>query len=260
MAGHTPAPQPRWPWKRGNGGTVGQSPCGWGAFVDLVAEGPGVYIALGVAALAAFVVLGMWVSRALDRRYRGRAARWAAAHGWAYRDGGGGSWTALLDQGIDRGVKFQLEGARRGRPVLVAHWWFDTRERRMDDDSIGGWEYYTETHHVMVVVVRLPTPCPEMRVEARGMGSRVARALGRRDPAALGHDAFDRAFRIRSADPATGRRLLTRRLIEAHLARRVPLWSVRGVDLVATWTGKVDPDTIPSRVDRLLTVAALLRR
>ncbi|WP_377267709.1 hypothetical protein [Peterkaempfera sp. SMS 1(5)a] len=219
------------------------------------------FIVVGIAVLLVLVVLAVLASKALDRSYRARTAEWAAKHGWVYREGGGGPWCSQLDQGMKRGVKFQLEGTRRGRHVLVAHWWFTTRETEWvsgSGDEGWHWETRIKTHLRMVVVVRLPVPCPDMRVEERGRGSRLGRSLGLRDPAAIGHDAFDRAFRIRAANPTVGRRLLTRQLVAAHLARRVPLWSVRGFDLVSTWEGKVRADAILPRVEVLLDVADLL--
>ncbi|MFD9005917.1 hypothetical protein ACFV0T_34035 [Streptomyces sp. NPDC059582] len=209
---------------------------------------------MGVVGL---VMVAIVVGIAADGRYRQRVADWAAGQGWAYQNGGGGPWTKQLDQGFVHGVKFQLEGARRGRRVLVAHWWFKTRRSTY---TRGEWESETETHDRMVAVVRLPTSYMHVRVERRGGGSRLARSLGLRDPAAVGHAAFDRDFRIRGDDAVQGRRLFTRQLIEAHLAGHVPLWSVRGPFLMTAWEGKVDPAKILARVDLLLDVADLLRQ
>ncbi|MEU6346067.1 hypothetical protein ABZ883_34520 [Streptomyces sp. NPDC046977] len=208
-----------------------------------------VFIAVGIVGL---LVLAAVLGAVADRRYRKRLSEWAAAQGWAYQVGGGGPWTQQLEQGIERRVVLQLEGARRGRHLLVAHWWCKIRE------SPSEWGTESEVDVLMVVVLPLPVRYPDVRVKRRGAAARLARSAGRK-PAAPGHEAFDRGFQVRCNDPAAGRRLLTQKLMNAHLAGVMPpLWRVNGRFLVGIWHGKVKPSTILPRVDQLLDLAKLL--
>ncbi|MGH3887375.1 MAG: hypothetical protein ACRDSZ_12555 [Pseudonocardiaceae bacterium] len=230
-------------------------------------DDPTPYIVLGIFGLVLFAVVSWTVRSALDRRYRDKIAAWAAAQGWNYREGGGGSWTQGLEQGIARGVELQMEGSRRDRQVTVAHYWYQTRESRQEprQEYCGGqwttrWEtnIYTVTHDLTVLAVHLPSVYPEISVESRGLGSRIAHSFGWRDRNRLEQDSFDHAYRVRTEDPELGRSVVTPALVEAHLAGTVPLWSLRDHDLFTTWEGKIRVDLVPNRLDQLLDVADLL--
>ncbi|MHB9862021.1 hypothetical protein [Streptomyces sp. YIM S03343] len=237
--------------------------------------------------------------RAKERSDREQVIAWATAHGWTYRDGGGGSWTAVLKQGQFRhGVKFQLEGMRHGHRVVVAHWCFQTQHTSSLNNDFGSSGDYILNHNQMVIALRLPADYPELHVETRDPVSRQLRSWGWKGDLArlqewndcsnsfsIGHTVFDEAFRLRSADPAAARQLLTRQLVEAHLTRRIRSrsagehnlaaprlrdlyrngilnWSISGHDLAASWSFGAHPHIelarIFNHIDKLLAVAALL--
>jgi hypothetical protein len=219
------------------------------------------------ASLLGFVALAVTLARAArakDQRYRSGLLEWATAHGWTYREGGGGEWTSLLPKGERRrGVKLQLEGTRQGRLVTAAHYWYQTTSThtRTDSDGHRHTSTTTHTHTLTVVVVRLAARYPAVALERRGRGLgwglAVSRAVGRQPANLTGVEEFDRQYRIRAREPG-GSVLVTPQVISAYLTRDLPLWQLSGDQLVITWPGSINIADISQKVDQALTVAALL--
>lgn len=213
-------------------------------------------VAAGALGFIAIVVSSAKAAKARDRRYRSGLAEWATARGWTYREGGSGEWTSLLPRGERRrGVKLQLEGARHGRPVTVAHYWYQTTSTDGDGNTT------TQTHTLTVVVVRLAARYSAVALERRGhglgLGLAVSRAVGREPANLTGVEEFDRRYRIRAKGPGASV-LVTPQVISAYLTRDLPLWKLSGDQLVITWPGKIKVDAIDQNMDQALTVAALL--
>ncbi|MCA1701907.1 MAG: hypothetical protein LC808_00995 [Actinobacteria bacterium] len=149
-------------------------------------------------------------------------------------------------------MKLQMEGTKRDRRVTVAHYWYETSSR----DSDG--RESTTTYNLMVLVVHLQGVYPEISVQIRGPVSRIARRFGRQDPNSVGQESFDGLYRVRTEDPELIRRVMTPALVKAHLARTVPLWSLRDNELLTTHSWTRDFDLIDSRLGQLLDIADLL--
>lgn len=217
-------------------------------------------VLLPFVVIAVLIVVLRAVARAKDRRYRSGLLAWAAARDWACREGGGGEWAALLPAGEGRrGVEAQLDGARQGRPVTVAHYSYQTTSTGTDSD--GNRRTSTTTHALTVVVVRLAARYPAVALEHRGLGLgwglAVSRAVGRQPADLTGTGEFDRRYRVRAAAPA-GSALVTPRLISAYLASDLPPWQLSGDQLVITWPGPIRVEDLDQKVGQALTIAVLL--
>ncbi|WP_117209264.1 hypothetical protein [Allorhizocola rhizosphaerae] len=230
-------------------------------FVGLVVVGLLVLVAIGLISAA--------VSRARDRRYAEQVSAWAAGLGWRFREGGGGTWTGRMPQGIRNGVRLLVEGSHHGYPVSIAHYWWQTRENHPVTRTtyVNGqtrtetrWETRIVNHDATVHIVHLPEQLASVTVTDRGLGSRMARALGMSKSADVGDAEFDRRFRVETDDPA-GMALMTHELVRAHVDAIVPLWSVDGRDLLSVQdNARLRTDTALAYLDGLVRVADLLTR
>jgi hypothetical protein len=221
---------------------------------------PGLIIGTAVILI---VVLGVATYRR-DRRYQAGLFDWATDRGWTYRQGGGGEWITLLPRGNGRcGVKLQLDGSRDGRPVTVAHYWYQTTHTTTRTDS-NGYRRTTEstaTHALTVIVVWLAARYPAVGLEDRGLGwgwgLALSRALGREPPNLTGNEQFDRRYRIRTAAPGVSA-LVTPQVIKAHLANDLPSWGLNGNQLVITWSGRIRVEEVDAKIDQALWITGLL--
>ncbi len=221
-------------------------------FIGLIVVGFVVLVTIGLIAGA--------IGRARDRRYAEEVRAWAAGLGWRFREGGGGTWTGRMPQGVNNGVRLLVEGSRNGYPVSIAHYWWQTREsqQRTGPNGQTRWETRTVNHAATVHIVHLPAQLASVAVTDRGIGSRVARALGMSRAADVGDAEFDRRFRVETDDPS-GMALITPELVRAHTGDAVPLWGVDGRDLLSVQeNGPLRTDTALAYLDRLIRVADLL--
>jgi hypothetical protein len=226
---------------------------------------PGLIVVI-VVVIVVIVVLGA-AARARDRRYRSGLLNWATARSWTYRDDGAAvtgllpeaEWVSLLPRGRRRrGVKLQMAGTRQGRPLTVAHYWYQTTQTTTSD---GHSTSHTHTHHLTVIVIRLAARYPAAELQRRGLGLgwglAVSRAVGRQPANLTGTEEFDRRYQIRTATPG-GDTLVTPQLISAYLTSDLPLWQLSGDQLVITWPGAIKADDLDLKVDQALTIAGLL--
>jgi hypothetical protein len=228
---------------------------------------PELIVVIVVIVMILIVALGA-AARKQDRRYRSGLRDWAAARGWTYC-GNGEEWTPILYRGElaallprgDRGqgVELQLDGTRQGRPVTVAHYWYQTTSTRRDSD--GRSSESTSTHALAVIVVRLVARYPAAALERRGLGLgwglAASRAVGSQPANLTGNEEFDRRYRIRAEAPG-GSALVTRQVISAYLASDLPLWQLSDDQLVITRPGAIRADHLDREIDQALTVAGLL--
>jgi hypothetical protein len=211
---------------------------------------------IALAAVIFFAVLGT-VAHASNRRYRSEILRWAEDGGWTYRNGGGGKWTSLLPRGNGRrGVSRQLDGTRKGRPVTVAHYTYETTS-----PDTQGYGTSTTTHTLTVIVVGLAARYPAVALEHRGrglgLGLALSQATGLKPANLSGTGEFDRRYRIRAgaADAST---LITPQVISAYLTRDLPPWQLSDDHLVITWPGPIRADDIDQKIGKALAVADLV--
>ncbi|MBG0560774.1 hypothetical protein [Actinoplanes aureus] len=170
--------------------------------------------------------------RRRDHREHDRWRHWADRHGWTFTARPQVAWSRR----VPGEVRFAVSGRPQGRWITVA-------ECSVTDAD-------TNTSFFVAAVAMLRRPLPDTEVEPRGT---VSRLLGA--GAQTGRPDFDRAFRIRTADP----RWLPPALIEAQVAAAVPSsWTVRGTDLVVVRRGRFNPEQVPRIAAEVLPLAALL--
>jgi hypothetical protein len=216
-----------------------------------------VLIALGCAALLALIVVLIVFSVRQERQRQARIRHWAASRGWTVTTRPGAvEWTSRLPGGNRRGVSLILSGNLYRRPVAVAEYSYTTESMA---DSSGN--RTTTTHHLLVMLVRLPVSYPPVAVQPRGALSKLGRAIFGDGAAATGHDEFDRRFRVQTKDPAASQALVGPALIGEHLADRIPAWSLAGQDLLTWQQGRLkDPSEVETLATPLVRVADLLGR
>jgi len=89
--------------------------------------------------------------------------------------------------------------------------------------------------------------------------SRLRNKLFGTDETATGNPDFDRAFRIRTAEPAGLGLWFGPSLITAHLTGQVPpAWNVQGTELLRWQPGRLNTDDIPGHTSTALLPADLL--
>lgn len=222
---------------------------------------------IAAAGLLCLLAVGLTIPlviavRRRERRRTDRLQAWARANGWTVTPKPVVHWRARLPGG-DRGVvTVAVSGAVSGRPVSVAEYAVSDVHVTPTPDGLGGTTTSTTitTHHFTVAVAALSRPMPSVAVERRGTASRLARAVLGPSETATGNADFDRAFRIRTADPAAVRWWCTPSLIDAHLRWQIPDWSLTGTDVLTYRGGRLDPSTIPAEAGRITFLAAELDR
>jgi hypothetical protein len=218
-------------------------------------------VAAGFAVLVVLVVLAARRGMRLERERQQRLAAWAQHHEWTYaqRPRGEWPWMRRLPGSTGRRVSLVLSGTFEGYPVTVAEYSYTTSSS--GTDASGNSTSSSTTHRLTVAVVRLPEAYPPVEVASRSAASRLARSLFGEGQVSTGDREFDRRLRIKSPDPATARALVGPALISAHLAERVPAWSLDGDELVTYRQGLLpEPDDVSPLVAPLVEVARLLHR
>ena len=222
-----------------------------------------VLVALGCTGLVGLLIVLILASARRERARQDRIQQWAVHHGWTYTARPEVRWEVQLPAGDRHGVTLLVAGAVSGRQVNVAEYWYTTKSSSTSTSASGSQTTSTSTttHHLLIVAIRLPTAYPPLAVAPRGSLSRLGRTMFGDSKAAIGHDVFDRQFRVQTKDPAVARHLLGPALIGEHLAGQVPPWQVAGRDLVSYHVGGIrDPDQIPSLAMPLVRVAEMLGR
>ena len=213
----------------------------------------GVVCCLGGIALV--VVLAVYSAKR-ERARQDRLRQWAVGQEWTYTARPSTNWPPRLPGHNKRGVTLAVSGQVRGRPVSVGEYQYT--ETSTTSTGAGGTSTSSTTHHFVVVAVWFPDRYPPIAVRPRGMFSKMGRALFG-DEHALGHEQFDREFRVVSKDVDYARRMVGPALVQAHLAKAVPNWDLQGNELLAYYPGRIgEPERIPAIVDPVLRVASLL--
>jgi hypothetical protein len=203
-----------------------------------------VAVAVLVAIVAVFSARGR-------RRHRTQMQQWASSNGWTYTPQPAVDWGRRLPGGNKNGITEAFSRVLDGRQVSVAAY-------SVTDASDGT---STNTHWYVVVVVVLHRPVPATQVELRSLASGLRSARRDLDEAAIGNPDFDRAFRVRTADPAGLRHWFSPSLVVAHLAGRVPpAWTVHGAEVLRWQPGRLKPKDIAGLIPEMLILADLLDR
>jgi hypothetical protein len=204
--------------------------------------------ALCVAVAVLVTIVAVYSARS-RRRHRARMQHWASSNGWTYTPQRAVDWGRRLPGGNKNGITDAFSRVVDGRQVSVA-------EYSVTDASDGT---STNTHWYVITVAVLHRPLPATQVEPRGLASGLRSARRGLDEAAIGNPDFDRAFRIRTADPAGLRHWFSLPLAAAHLAGRVPpVWSVHGTEVLRWQPGRLKIDDLTGLTTAILMLGDLL--
>ncbi|MGK8485409.1 hypothetical protein [Nocardia asiatica] len=220
----------------------------------------GALIAMAVLPVVVVLAVALPLSIRAERARKAALWQWATARGWTFSEGGRAHWTARLPGRNSRGLGVTMTGQLGGRWVTVAEYSYQTTSF---DSSSTTTSTTTTTHRFVVVVVLLDRAYPPVAVHSRGLLSQLGRAIFGDKPTATGNVLFDAQYRIVTPDPACAKALVGPALIEAHIARAVPHWSVVGAELLTCTptSGRLrNPNRIPGYAAPLLRVAELLGR
>jgi hypothetical protein len=208
----------------------------------------------GLVCFGGFVVLTVIVAVVGfrgERRRRAALRRWAAEYGWQMVRRPAVNWGLRMPGRNRRGVDLALTGVLGGRPVTIAEYSYTSGSADIDDIST--------THRYVLMVVRLRWPGPTVAVFRRGGMSRLVRSLMGDGPTAIGHEPFDRAYKVAANDMRRVRSVLGPNLVAEHAAGRLPDWSLEGTELLAFREGRIGgPAGIPAQFAPLLRVADLI--
>lgn len=221
----------------------------------------GVLIVTVVVSFVVLLAVAIPLSIRAERSRKENFRQWAAAHGWAFAESGRAQWTARLPGRNSRGLGVTMSRQLGGRWVTVAEYLYRTSSS--STSTTGTTSTTTTTHHFVVVLVLLDRMYPPIEVLPRGLLSQLGRAMFGDKPTATGNVLFDSQYRIRTGDPGCAKALVGPPLIDAHLARAVPPWSLVGAELLTCVrvSGALrDPSAIPGYAAPLLHVAELLGR
>ncbi|WP_433211541.1 hypothetical protein ACQP00_50700 [Dactylosporangium sp. CS-047395] len=210
-----------------------------------------------VGAVFVLVIILAVIGRRRERQRRELLEVWAVRNRWQYVPRPPNEWWRRLPGRNSRGVALALSGQLGGRPVSVGEYSYTTTSTTSGAD--GTTSTSSQTHHFVVWVVRVRGSWPALSVHRRGAMSRFGRTLFGDRATALGHEAFDSAFRISADRPEMVRTVFGQALVAEHLAGRLPDWSLRGDELMVVESGRLtEPDAIPARFGPLVRVADLL--
>jgi hypothetical protein len=199
-----------------------------------------------IVVLVAIVAVTSGRSR---RRHRTQMRQWADDNGWTFTPQPAVNWGARLPGGNKHGITHTFSRVLHGRQVTVAQY-------SVTDASDGT---STNTHWYVVTAATLHRALPATQVEPRGHASRLRTEAFGPDETATGNPDFDRAFRIRTAEPAGLRHWFSPPLITAHQVGQVPPpWNVQGTELLHWQPGRLHPDDIPTHAATALLLADLL--
>lgn len=177
-------------------------------------------IGLGVVLMVVLLIVFGVVSMQLERQRRNGLRAWTAANGWTFTEFARADWTARLPGHNRGGLGVLLTGQLGGRWVTVADYHYKTTSTSYSSE--GSSSTSTTKHHYIAIVVHLHRPYVPIAVVPRGPISQLGRSLFGDKPTATGNAAFDSRFRIRTTDPNYARWLISKPLIDAHVANISP--------------------------------------
>jgi hypothetical protein len=183
--------------------------------------------------------VAMVLSYRSNAKRRQKLMAYAASRGWSYRAEDPAlavRWNAApFGQGDRRRATNVVLGQDRNRPFVAFDYRFET------ESNDGNGNRTTTTHRYAVVALALPTFLPGLEVTPDNVLSRAASAMGLGHDINLESDDFNRRFRVSSGDPKFASDVLGPRTMQALLSAPTFSWRIIGSDLLAWWTGALDP-------------------
>jgi hypothetical protein len=199
------------------------------------------------------LVLLIVLTRRHEKDRRQAFEQWALANEWQIVRRPEVDWGQRMPGRNKRGISFAVSGMLHGRPVTIAEYSYTTAT-----GNAGG-TTTTETHRFVLMLVLLGREHPTMAVHLRTGLSKLGRTLFGDKATAIGHEPFDRTYRVSAGDPSAARSVLAPALVDEQVAGGLPPWSLEGRELLTYRVGRIgDPATIPAELEPLLRVADLI--
>jgi hypothetical protein len=213
-----------------------------------------------------FIALAILLGVLNVRQSRSRAAAlndWALRNEWKVAPWPAVAWGGRMPGHNQQGVSLAVSGQLHGRAVTIAEYYYATTSTSptgaVGETGAMATRPERRTHRYVLMVVRLRRTYPSIGVYRRGALSKLGRSLLGDKSTALGQEEFDRVFRVTADQPGLVSTVLSRDLVAAHVAGRLPDWSIEGKELLTYREGRLDdPTTIPAAFGPLLLVADLL--
>ncbi|AGZ40787.1 hypothetical protein [Actinoplanes friuliensis] len=211
------------------------------------------YGALTVVGMATvvllIVVLVVLYERSKQQRQRRELEGWAEQSGWTLTPKPREGWVRWLPRRVGGRPKVRnlVTGMVDGRRVSVGQYY------ALENDT---WEPWIGV--CAELRVALPTTTV-WRVSPIGVLSPADRKTLGSTETELGHDEFDRRFRISTRQPETLQQWFGPHLTDAHLAGQMPtLWSVHDREVVVQMEGRLVPEEIAGLAAAVLPLVVLL--
>lgn len=208
------------------------------AVVETAGLGLGLLLVLGGAG---------WIGGTLwRRRRRARRIREAAeAAGWRWQAEDPSlvdAWPlAPFGVGEQRSTRHVIRGRHQGRDFVAFEYRYVHHERNELPRSA----------EFRVYVLSLPAALPNIQATPQGAAGQETRAFGVADVAL---DELDQEWTVRADDETFARALFDARMIELLRSTGSWTWGFAGSRMVASEPGRLDPDELPSRLDRMAAV------
>jgi hypothetical protein len=171
-----------------------------------------ILLGLGLALMLALA----YAAYASRKRRNEAYAAFATRHGFErYADDpfGIAEWDfALFQRGDGRGVENVLHGSWRGTPVRAFDFWY------YEESSDGKGHTSRSTYRFTCAVTPIEAACAHLVVDEEHLLSRLAGALTIKD-IQFESEAFNRAFQVRSDDPAFAHAFIDARMISWMLGQ-----------------------------------------
>jgi hypothetical protein len=212
-----------------------------------------ILLGLGVFALLAIAYTSY---RSRQRRIQALAA-FAGAHALDFSQDdpfGIVEWDfALFHRGDGQGVEHVLHGTWGGTPVRAFDFWY--YERSSNGKGGSSKTYYRFT----CAVTPIEAACPRLIVDEEHLLSRLADALTFED-IRFESEAFNRAFQVRSDDPAFAHAFIDARMIAWMLAQgEGQAYEILGDKLMVV-RRTIDPSELAGLLDTVTGFAAAVPR
>ena len=206
--------------------------------------GPGVVIAIGVGGFAlviAVIVIGYQARKRLIQQWQ----QLATSLGFQYAtDDPFGLVNLpfhLFNEGDGQGTENVIWGTSDGIDIKAFDFWYYTESTTTS--TTGTMSTSRDYSRFSCVLVPAPVFCPKTTIGPEGFMSRLGHALGFHD-IDFESEEFNRAMKVKSADPKFANYLIDARMMQWLLERKGWQFELSGTDIL-TYCDRVKPLEIP---------------
>jgi len=209
------------------------------------AVGPGAVIAIGVggfALVAAFIVIGYQVRKRRIQEWQQLASslglQFSTEDPFALVD----LPFHLFKEGEGQGTENVMWGTSEGLDLKAFEFWFYTESTSTSTN--GGMSTHRDYSYFSCVLVPAPVVCPNTTIGPEGLMSKLGHLLGFHDIDFESED-FNRAMKVKSADPKFANYLIDARMMQWLLETKGWQFELNGTDIL-TYCRRVRPLEMPN--------------